>query len=275
MSKILALDGSLYADGSLCADGSSYADGSSKTSKPAAAKASTDQSGKNESGSIRVDIDKIDTMINMVGELVITRSLLGQIGSDFSPDKLTKPQERLRDLERNGQVLHASDKRIRVWCAAASTGEEPYSIAIVFRENFPAASGWDVKILATDIDSDVVNTAIEGVYTDSRFDGVPACRLKRWFTKTTDGYSVDQDLKDILTFKTLNLLREWPVHGPFDVVFCRNVIIYFDKQTQRMLFEKIQKLMPSGRFLFIGHSESLLHVSTEFESKGGTVCHKR
>lgn len=171
--------------------------------------------------------------------------------------------------------LHATDRRIRVWCTAASTGEEPYSIAMVFRENFPVAAGWDVKILATDIDSDVLNTASQGMYAESRLEGMPARRLKRWFSKTSDGYAVDQELKDLVTFKSLNLLHEWPMHGPFDVVFCRNVIIYFDKQTQRILFEKIQKLMPSGRFLFIGHSESLLHVSTEFESKGGTVYHRR
>lgn len=172
--------------------------------------------------------------------------------------------------------VHAGDRRIRVWCTAASTGEEPYSIAMVFRESFPAASGWDIKILATDIDSEVVATARRGVYAQNRIDGLPEKRLKRWFDKTADGqYEVEQELKDMLTFKTLNLLHNWPMHGPLDVVFCRNVIIYFDKQTQGVLFDKIQKMMPSGRFLFIGHSESLLHVSDAFESKGGTIYHRR
>lgn len=172
--------------------------------------------------------------------------------------------------------VHAADRRIRVWCSAASTGEEPYSIAMVFRESFPASSGWDIKILATDIDSEVVNTAKQGVYAQNRVDGMPEKRLKRWFTKTPSGhYEVEQELKNMLTFKTLNLLHSWPMHGPFDVVFCRNVIIYFDKQTQCELFEKIQQMMPADRFLFIGHSESLLHVSDAFDSKGGTIYHKR
>ena len=172
--------------------------------------------------------------------------------------------------------VHAADRRIRVWCTAASTGEEPYSIAMVFREAFPASTGWDIKILATDIDSEVVNTAREGVYAQSRVDGLPSRRLKRWFSQTADGnYLVDQELKDLLTFKTLNLLDTWPMRGPFDVIFCRNVIIYFDKQTQTVLFNKIQDLMPQGRFLFIGHSESLLHVSDAFDSKGGTIYHRR
>ena len=171
--------------------------------------------------------------------------------------------------------VHQSDRRIRVWCAAASTGEEPYSIAMVFRENFPARSGWDVKILATDIDSDVVNTAKRGVYPDNRLEGLPGKRVKRWFSKTPEGNAVDLELKEILTFKTLNLLHDWPMRGPFDVVFCRNVIIYFDKRTQADLFKKIQQLMPQGRHLFIGHSESLLHVSDQFESQGGTIYHRR
>ena len=91
---------------------------------------------------------------------------------------------------------------------------------------------------------------------------------------TAAGYQVDPSLRSLLTFKTLNLLHDWPMRGPFDVVFCRNVIIYFDKHTQRNLFNRVDQLMPSGRFLFIGHSESLLHVSKQFKSMGSTIYHK-
>lgn len=169
---------------------------------------------------------------------------------------------------------HAVDKRIRVWCCAASTGEEPYSIAMTFREAIPRIDDWDVKILATDIDSDVVAKAKAGVYRDSDVEGIPAERRNKWFSKTDAGYQVDPKLQKILTFKTLNLLHDWPMRGHFDVVFCRNVIIYFDKHTQKKLFSKIDALMPSGRYLFIGHSESLLHVSNQFSSKGGTIYHR-
>lgn len=167
--------------------------------------------------------------------------------------------------------IHKNDRRIRVWCCAASTGEEPYSIAMAFRESVPNIESWDIKILATDIDSDVVAKAAAGLYRKSSLDDMSPTRLKRWFTETESGYQVDPKLRSLLTFKTLNLLHDWPMSGPFDVIFCRNVIIYFDKHTQRKLFQRMDTLMPSGRYLFIGHSESLLQVSKHFTSRGGTV----
>ncbi len=170
--------------------------------------------------------------------------------------------------------IHKKDRRIRVWCCAASTGEEPYSIAMTFREAVKGIDGWDIKILATDIDSDVLATAKAGVYRESSVDGLPSQLVKQWFSKTSLGYEVDPSLKKLLTFKTLNLLHDWPMRGPFDVVFCRNVIIYFDKHTQRNLFSRMEKLIPTGRYLFIGHSESLLHVSKQFVSKGNTIYHR-
>lgn len=167
--------------------------------------------------------------------------------------------------------IHRDDRRIRVWCCAASTGEEPYSIAMTFRETIPNIDNWDVKILATDIDSEVVAKASAGLYRENSVGDMDPGKVKRWFTKTDAGYQVDSKLRSLLTFKTLNLLHDWPMRGPFDVVFCRNVIIYFDKHTQRQLFSRIDQLMPSDRYLFIGHSESLLQVSKQFQSKGGTV----
>ena len=170
--------------------------------------------------------------------------------------------------------LHRVDKRIRVWCCAASTGEEPYLIAMTFREAVPNIDDWDIKILATDIDSDVVAKAAAGRYSENVIGDLDPGRLKKWFRFDGDKYEVHPKLKSLLTFKTLNLLHDWPMRGPFDVVFCRNVIIYFDKHTQRHLFKRMDALMPSGRYLFIGHSESLLHVSNEFKSQGGTVYHR-
>ena len=166
---------------------------------------------------------------------------------------------------------HAKDRKIRVWSTAASTGEEPYSIAMVFREAFQV-SQWDIKILATDIDSDVLSTARQGVYKFDRIEGIGDRRQKKWFQQVgKEDYQVDDSLKELLSFKKLNLLNNWPMKGPFDVVFCRNVIIYFDKETQRVLFEKMSKLMPKDSHLFIGHSESLLKVADKYESKGRTI----
>jgi chemotaxis protein methyltransferase CheR len=169
---------------------------------------------------------------------------------------------------------HMRDRRIRVWCNAASTGEEPYSIAMVFKEGFPE-SNWDIKILATDLDSNVLATAQAGIYHKDRVEAISKERKKRWFSQVdSDRVKVDGSLQDMLTFKQLNLLHDWPMKGPFDVVFCRNVIIYFDKHTQGELFVKVHKLMDADSHLFIGHSESLLGAADKFKSLGRTVYQK-
>ena len=166
---------------------------------------------------------------------------------------------------------HAHDKKIRVWCAAASTGEEPYSIGMVLRETFPA-NAWDIKILATDIDSNVLTTAKEAIYGPDRVEDFNPSRLKKWFRKSLDGnYQIVDSIRSLLTFNQLNLLHSWPIKGPFDFVFCRNVIIYFDQETQKTLFKKIHKVMARDSHLFIGHSESLFNVSQQFSLIGRTI----
>lgn len=171
----------------------------------------------------------------------------------------------------NLKIKYKTSKRIRVWSAAASTGEEPYSIAMVFKEAFPGKA-WDIKILATDIDSDVLAKAQAGVYTNERVEGIEAARLRKWFKKyDAEHYQANDSLKSILQFKQLNLLEPWPIRGQFDVVFCRNVIIYFDLKTQKTLFQNIHQHMVDDACLYIGHSETLLNVSEQFKSYGLTI----
>lgn len=161
---------------------------------------------------------------------------------------------------------HATDKRVRIWSAASSTGEEPYSIAMVFREAMPGLD-WDIKILATDLDSNVLDTAQRAIYSVDRLEDMDPKRIRRWFTQIDSGhYQVKEKVRSLLTFNQLNLLHNWPIHGPFDVVFCRNVIIYFDLDTQRTLFKKIHRIMAPDSHLIIGHSENLINVSSDFES---------
>jgi chemotaxis protein methyltransferase CheR len=165
-------------------------------------------------------------------------------------------------------------RRVRLWSAGCSTGEEPYSMAIVLREGLARLPNWDIKLLATDIDSKVVATAAEGVYAADRFKGVSAERVRNWFSQVTGrpGFcAASADLKALITFKQLNLLEPWPVKGPFDVIFCRNVVIYFDKATQRRLFDRMADLQEPGGWLFIGHSENLLHVTRRYKLVGRTV----
>jgi chemotaxis protein methyltransferase CheR len=169
----------------------------------------------------------------------------------------------------------AGARRARIWCCAASTGEEPYSIGMVLREAAPLLHGFDVKVLATDLDSAVLATAANGIYNAERLTSVSSTRASRFFRKgsgTQAGkFRVQAELQNLITFKQLNLMHEWPVRGPFDAIFCRNVIIYFDKDTQRALFARMAALQRPGDILFLGHSESLYRVSDQYELVGRTI----
>ena len=169
----------------------------------------------------------------------------------------------------------AATRRLRIWCCAASTGEEPYSIAMVLREAQAQLAGWDVKVLATDLDSAVLAHATAGIYAAERFRGMDLKRVARFFEKGSGEragqFRVRDELRHLLTFKQLNLMHEWPMRGPFDAIFCRNVIIYFDKPTQRTLFERMAGLQRPGDLLFLGHSENLYRVSERYELVGRTI----
>lgn len=166
-------------------------------------------------------------------------------------------------------------RKIRIWSAGCSTGEEPYSLAMTLAEVIPKIANWDVKILATDLDANVVQHAQEGVYTRERISGLEQTRQKRWFRlgkgDNAGMVKVKPELQELIVFKRLNLLHDWPMNGPFDVIFCRNVVIYFDKRTQSQLFERYANILTPGGHLFIGHSESLYKVSERFAALGHTV----
>ncbi len=170
---------------------------------------------------------------------------------------------------------HAT-RQIKVWSAGCSTGEEPYSLAMTLSEQVPA--GWDIKILATDLDTDVLKTAANGVYAMDRVSGLSEQRLKRWFKRgkgmNADKVKVKQALQELIHFKQLNLMKEWPMKGHFDFIFCRNVLIYFDRDTKETLARRYGNLLMIGSFLFIGHSESLHQLDTGFHLIGNTIYKK-
>jgi len=167
-------------------------------------------------------------------------------------------------------------RKIRIWSAGCSTGEEPYSIAIVLKETVPG--DWDARVLATDLDTNVVQTAQEGVYKIDRLKGVSEARVKRWFMKgsgSRDGFvKVKSELQQIIDFGQINLMNEWPIKDAVDVIFCRNVVIYFDKPTQSKLFDRYANLLSENGHLLVGHSESLYKVSDRFKLLGQTIYQK-
>lgn len=169
---------------------------------------------------------------------------------------------------------NAEDRRIRIWSAGCSTGEEPYSIAMIVREALGDDHRWDVKILATDIDSNVIATARAGRYPANRQHGIGESRLQRWFTRSVDGsgeVTICDELRDLIRYAPLNLMDTWPFDGPFDAIFCRNVVIYFDPESQRILFSRFGDVLARHGSLFIGHSESMLGACTRFELVGRTT----
>jgi chemotaxis protein methyltransferase CheR len=170
---------------------------------------------------------------------------------------------------------NADTRRLRIWSAGCSTGEEPYSIAITLAENMARFRGWDVRILATDLDSNVLAHGKAGQYREERFEKMPASRRNKWFAADRDGGGTAvPELKSMISFKQLNLMNPFPMKGPFDVIFCRNVVIYFDKPTQRDLFDRMAGLQNDGDHLFIGHSESLFKVCDRYQLIGKTIYRK-
>lgn len=165
-------------------------------------------------------------------------------------------------------------KRVRFWSAGCSTGEEPYSLAMTLNAAFP--SDWDVKILATDLDSNVLAKAQSGMYTAANVNGLSEQQLKRWFLKSKDGeaYKVKPKLQECIAFKRLNLLQEWPMNGPFDLILCRNVVIYFDKETKDQLFERYANILSEQGHLFLGHSESMGKEHSQYKNLGKTMYQK-
>ena len=171
---------------------------------------------------------------------------------------------------------NAGAHRLRLWSAGCSTGEEPYSIAMTVSETLgPVLPGWDARILATDIDSQVVAKAQAGVYQQDRIEGISPSRQRRWFSRGTGPNSgkvrVNGDLQELIAFRQLNLLKDWPMRGPFDIIFCRNVVIYFDKDTQKTLFNRYADLLVPNGYLYVGHSESLHRISDRFKLIGKTI----
>lgn len=165
-------------------------------------------------------------------------------------------------------------KKLRIWSAGCSTGEEPYSIAMSLLDRLPEPGGWDIKILATDIDTDVLARAEKGIYSEADVQRIPLDLRHRFFERVAGERGrlrVGREARSLVVFKPLNLMEDWPMRHEFDAVFCRNVIIYFDRPTQRSLLHRFADAVRLGGHFYCGHSESLVGVTARFRPIGRCV----
>ena len=164
---------------------------------------------------------------------------------------------------------------LSVWCSASSTGEEPYSIAMTLCDAYGSLTP-PVSITATDIDTDVLDSAAQGIYPEERVRSLPSAQLRTYFLKGKGSQAglvrMRPELRKLIDFRPLNLLGpDWSLKPPFDIIFCRNVMIYFDKPAQRQILSRFVQLMKPDALLFAGHSENFLYVSDALKLRGKTV----
>ncbi len=162
--------------------------------------------------------------------------------------------------ELASRAQNSGKKVIRIWCSASSSGEEPYTLAMLLCEYFKSdLASWDVGVLATDISMDILETAKEGIYHDSNVSQLPAGFKNKYFNKLPENeWEVKNQIKELVLFRRLNLMRkEFPFRGKFQIIFSRNVMIYFDESTRQSLVERYHRYMEWGGYLFIGHAETL------------------
>lgn len=177
------------------------------------------------------------------------------------------------------QLIKAREetKKIRIWCGACSTGQEPFSISMLWDDAFPRQLGWDVKITATDLSQDVLKKAKSGEFTQMEVNrGLPASMLVKYFEKDHNIWRVRDRIRSRVSFQELNLAKPFPILPKFDLIFLRNVLIYFDLNMKRQILANIRRVMAPDGVLFLGAAETTMNIDPEFQSVilGKTVCYK-
>ena len=183
----------------------------------------------------------------------------------FFRDKM--PFEHFRDTIMPALIAaRAREKRIRIWCAAASTGQEPYSLAMLCKEMGAALAGWRVEILATDLSTEVLEKAKAGIYSQFEVQrGLPIQLLVKYFTQVGETWQIAPEIRGMVQFRPLNLLNDFSALGMFDVVFCRNVLIYFDQATKIGVLDRIARQMPDDGYLVLGAAETVVGLTDAFK----------
>lgn len=160
----------------------------------------------------------------------------------------------------------SGEKKLAFWCGAASTGQEPYSVLMLMREHFPEVFAWDFKFVATDLSMDVLHRAREGRFSQLEVNrGLPARLLVKYFTPKGTEWQIHDDIRNRVTFAELNLVKQWPAMPMVDIVFLRNVLIYFSVETKKAILAKIRRQLRPGGYLFLGGTETTFNLDDNFE----------
>ncbi len=160
----------------------------------------------------------------------------------------------------------SAEKTLTLWSAACSTGQEAYSIAMLIKEHFPTLMGWKISIVGTDLSESALAKAQEGVYTQTDVNrGLPAFLLVKYFSKKKDNWQISDEIKKMTSFRSINLIQPWPPMLPFDVIFIRNVLIYFDVETKKMILSRLVQHLKKDGALFLGAAESVLNLNNDLE----------
>jgi chemotaxis protein methyltransferase CheR len=221
---------------------------------------------------------------NLAGLDAVVAEIRGNRGADFIADvsdaMMTNESFFFRDIrpfeQFSDMVLpklmqaRAAQKRLRIWSAAASTGQEPYTLAMLLKEQESKLAGWRLEIVGTDISREALDRAKAGVYTQFEVQrGLPVQLLIKYFRQNGDKWSVNDTLKQMVQLREFNLLQDPTSLGQFDVVFCRNVLIYFDQATKGAVLGRIANLMPPDGVLYLGGSETVLGITEKFAPMQG------
>lgn len=183
----------------------------------------------------------------------------------------TKPFDQFRDILLPYFQKARSTKKLRIWCAAASSGQEPYSLAMLIKENGMKLPGWGFEIVGTDIDTTILDIARKGEYSQFEVQrGLPIQMLMKYFEQKGDRWALKPDIKSMVQYKYFNLLEPMSLLGKFDIIFCRNVLIYFDRETKQKVLESMSALLPPDGFLILGGAETVLGVTEVFKPMDGT-----
>lgn len=183
----------------------------------------------------------------------------------------SKPFDQFRDVIMPYFMKTRTNKRLRIWCAAASSGQEPYSLCMLLKENAAKFAGWNFEIVGTDISEDILDIARKGEYTQFEVQrGLPIQMLMKYFDQKGDRWHVKQELKSMVQYKYFNLLDPMTSLGKFDIIFCRNVLIYFDKEIKAKVLQNMSGLLPDDGFVILGGAETVLGITDAFKPMPGT-----